>query len=158
MPQLIPFLWYARDADEAVAYYCSIFPDSRIERITPMPVDSPSGPPGSVVVVDFVLMGRPVQAMTAGAHHAFNDAVSMMVEVDDQAELDRYWNALIADGGREIACGWCKDRWGLSWQITPRRLNQLMADPDIEVQKRVATAMMTMIKLDIAAIEAAARG
>ena len=157
MADLIPFLWYARDADKAADYYCSIFPDSRVERITPMPVDSPSGPPGSVVVVEFILMGRRIQAMTAGAHHEFNDAISLMVEVDDQTELDRYWEALIADGGREIACGWCKDRWGLSWQITPRRLNQLMADPDIEVQKRVAAAMMTMVKLDIAAIEVAAR-
>lgn len=158
MAQLVPFLWYTADADKAAAFYCSIFPDSRINRITPMPVDSPSGPPGSVVVVDFVLMGRPIQAMTAGRHHPFNDAISLMVECDDQAELDRYWNALIADGGQEIACGWCRDRWGVSWQITPRRLNALMSDPDIEVQKRVATAMMGMVKLDIAAIEAAAGG
>ena len=159
MPQkLFPFLWYAKDAERAAAFYCSIFPDSRVERTTPMPIESPSGPPGSVVVVEFILFGQRMQAMTAGEHHPFNDAISLMVECEDQAEVDRYWNALTADGGQEVACGWCKDRWGVSWQITPRRLNELMSDPDIEVQKRVATAMMDMVRIDVAAIEAAARG
>lgn len=158
MTRLVPFLWYSRDAEKAAAFYCSLFPDSRVERVTPMEVESPSGPPGSVVVVEFTLMGQPVQAMTAGEHNPFNDAISMMVECDDQAEIDRYWDALIADGGKPIACGWCHDRWGVRWQITPRRLTDLMADPDIEVRKRVATAMMQMVKLDLAAIEAAARG
>jgi len=158
MATMFPFLWYAKDADKAAEFYCSIFPDSGIQRITPMPIESPSGPPGSVVVVEFTLLGKPVQAMTAGEHHPFNDAISLMVECGDQAELDRYWDALVGNGGQEVACGWCKDRWGVSWQIVPRRLNALMADPDIEVQKRVATAMMQMVRIDLAAIEAAARG
>lgn len=156
--KLFPFLWYTNDADAAAAFYCSVFPDSRVERTTPMPIETPSGPPGSVVVVEFVLFGQRLQAMTAGEHHPFNDAISLMVECEDQAELDRYWDALVGNGGQEVACGWCKDRWGVSWQIVPRRLNELMSDPDIEVQKRVATAMMDMVRIDLAAIEAAARG
>lgn len=158
MAQFYPFLWYTKDADKAAEFYCSIFPDSRVERVTPMPIETPSGPPGSVVVVDFTLFGQPIQAMTAGDHHPFNDAISLVVECDSQEEIDRYWNALVDDGGQEVACGWCKDRWGVSWQITPRRLNELMCDPDIEVQKRVGTAMLDMVKIDIAEIEAAARG
>lgn len=158
MTQLVPFLWYTKDADKAAEFYCSIFPDSRVDRVTPMAIETPSGPPGSVIVVEFTLMGRPVQAMTAGEHHPFNDAISLMVECEDQAEIDRYWNALTADGGQEVVCGWCKDRWGVSWQITPRRLTELMADPDIEVRKRVSTAMMQMVKIDLAGLEAAARG
>ncbi len=158
MATMFPFLWYAQDADKAAEFYCSIFPDSSIQRITPMPIESPSGPPGSVIVVEFTLFGQPVQAMTAGEHHPFNDAISLKVECGDQAELDRYWDALVGNGGQEVACGWCKDRWGVSWQIVPRRLNALMADPDIEVQKRVASAMMQMVRIDLAAIEAAARG
>ena len=158
MPRLLPFLWYATDAEKAAEFYCSIFPDSHVDRVTPMAVETPSGPPGSVVTVEFTLVGQPVMAMTAGEHHPFNDAISLMVECDTQNEIDRYWNGLVADGGQEVACGWCKDRWGVSWQITPRRLNDLMADPDVEVRKRVATAMMQMVRLDLAAIEAAARG
>jgi predicted 3-demethylubiquinone-9 3-methyltransferase (glyoxalase superfamily) len=123
-----------------------------------MQSESPSGPPGSVKVVDFVLLGQRFQAMTAGRHDEFNDAVSIMVECDDQAELDRYWNALLKGGGREVACGWLTDRWGLRWQITPRVMNEMMASKDRERSKRVTDAMMKMVKLDIAQLEAAFEG
>jgi predicted 3-demethylubiquinone-9 3-methyltransferase (glyoxalase superfamily) len=158
MTRMFPFLWYAKDADKAAEFYCLVFPDSRVDRVTPMPIESSSGPPGSVIVVEFTLFGQLLQAMTAGEHHPFNDAVSLMVECEGQAEIDRYWNALTSDGGQEVACGWCNDRWGVRWQIVPKRLNDLMSDPDIEVQKRFASAMMKKVRIDLAAIEAAARG
>jgi predicted 3-demethylubiquinone-9 3-methyltransferase (glyoxalase superfamily) len=108
--KIFPFLWYAKEAEEAARLYASIFPDSHVERVTPLLSESPSGPPGSVKVVDFTLLGQRFQAMTAGPHHEFNDAISMVVLCDDQAELDRYWNALLQGGGREQACGWLTDR------------------------------------------------
>jgi predicted 3-demethylubiquinone-9 3-methyltransferase (glyoxalase superfamily) len=108
--KIFPFLWYAKEAEEAARFYASIFPDSHVERVTPLLSESPSGPPGSVKVVDFTLLGQRFQAMTAGPHHEFNDAISMVVLCDDQAELDRYWNALLQGGGREQACGWLTDR------------------------------------------------
>jgi len=123
-----------------------------------MQSESPSGPPGSVKVVDFTLFGQRFQAMTAGPHHEFNDAISLVVECDDQAELDRYWKALLAGGGKEQACGWLIDRFGVRWQIVPAALLRMMADEDRARSRRVSDAMMTMIKLDIAALEAAYRG
>ena len=126
--------------------------------MTPMRAESPSGPPGSVVVVDFTLFGQRFQAMTAGPHDEFNDAMSLMVECDDQAEVDRYWTALLEGGGKTQACGWLTDRFGVRWQITPRRLSELMRDPDPARAKRVAEAMMQMIKIDIAALARAAAG
>ena len=155
--RIFPFLWYAADADGAASFYASIFPDSSVDRITTMQSDSPSGPPGSVKVVDFTLLGQRFQAMTAGPHHDFNDAISITVLVRDQAELDRYWNALL-EGGRPQACGWLIDRYGLRWQIVPAILDELMADPDKARSKRVTDAMLRMIKLDIATLERAARG
>jgi predicted 3-demethylubiquinone-9 3-methyltransferase (glyoxalase superfamily) len=119
--------------------------------------ESPSGPSGSVKVVDFTLFGQRFQAMTAGPHHDFNDAISMVVHCDDQAELDRYWNALLKGGGQEQACGWLMDKYGLRWQIMPARLVDMMADEDPARSKRVTDAMMQMVKLDIAALEAAYR-
>ena len=158
MPQFFPHLWYTRDADKAAEFYCSVFPDSRVDRVTPMAVESPSGPAGSVIVVDFTLMGQRVQAMSAGEHHPFNDAISLVVACDSQDEIDRYWAAVTADGGQEVQCGWLKDRWGVSWQIVPKVLDELMADPDRDKARRVGEAMLKMVKLDIAALEAAARG
>jgi predicted 3-demethylubiquinone-9 3-methyltransferase (glyoxalase superfamily) len=152
------FLWYAKEAEEAAKFYASIFPDSRVDRVTPMLSESPSGPPGSVKVVDFTLFGQPFQAMTAGPHHDFNDAISIMVSCDDQKELDRYWDALLQGGGRPQACGWLIDRYGLRWQIVPAVLDEMMADKDPARSKRVTDAMMTMIKLDKAALEKAYRG
>ena len=120
-----------------------------------MPSESPSGPPGSVKVVEFTLFGQPFQAMTAGPHHDFNDAISIVVTCEDQAELDRYWNALLQGGGKEQACGWLNDRFGLRWQIVPRVLGELMRTDDTTRGRRVAEAMLGMVKLDIAALKKA---
>jgi len=155
--KIFPFLWYATEAEEAAKFYTSIFPDSRVDRVTSMQSESPSGPPGSVKVVDFTLFGQRFQAMTAGPHHDFNDAISMVVLCDDQAELDKYWIALLEGGGKEQACGWLNDRYGLRWQIIPARLVDMMADKDPVRSKRVSDAMLQMIKLDIAALEKAYR-
>jgi predicted 3-demethylubiquinone-9 3-methyltransferase (glyoxalase superfamily) len=150
-------LWYATEAEEAAKFYASVFPDSRVDRVTTLQSDSPSGPPGSVKVVDFTLLGQRFQAMSAGPHHDFNDAVSIAVLCDDQAELDRYWNALLQGGGKAQACGWLIDRFGLRWQIVPAALDEMMADKDPARSKRVTDAMLKMVKLDIAALERAYR-
>ncbi len=150
-------LWYAKDAEGAAQFYASVFPDSRVDRVTPLLSESPSGPPGSVKVVDFTLFGQRFQAMTAGPHHDFNDAISIVVECDNQAELDRYWDALIEGGGKPQACGWLIDRYGLRWQIVPRVLNEMMNDRDPARSKRVTDAMLKMVKLEIAALEKAYR-
>jgi predicted 3-demethylubiquinone-9 3-methyltransferase (glyoxalase superfamily) len=152
-----PFFWYAKKAEEAAKFYASVFPNSRVDRVVTMQSESPSGPPGSVKVVDFTLFGQKFQAMTAGPHHDFNDAISMVVECDDQAELDRYWSALLSNGGQPQACGWLIDRFGLRWQIVPAGLVKMMADPDPVRSKRVSDAMLQMIKLDIAELEKAYR-
>lgn len=156
--RICTFLWYAKDAEEAARLYCSIFPDSRVERVTPLMSESPSGPPGSVKVVEFTLFGQPFQAMSAGPHHDFNDAISLVVMCETQAELDRYWDALLAGGGQPQACGWLTDRYGLRWQIVPARMGELMRDSDPARAKRVGDAMLKMVKLDIAALETAYRG
>ena len=150
-------LWYAKEAEEAAKFYASIFPDSRIERVTPLLSETPSGPPGSVKVVDFTLLGQRFQAISAGPHHEFNDAISIVVLCEDQAELDRYWNALLKGGGKEQACGWLIDKFGLRWQIVPARMDEMMLDTDPARSKRVTDAMLKMVKLDIAALEAAYR-
>jgi len=157
MQKISPFLWYAKEADEAAHFYVSIFPDSRVKRVTSLPTDSPSGPAGSVKVVDFELFGQAFTAMTAGHHDPFNHSISLMVYCDDQAEVDRYWNALLAGGSPE-ACGWLKDRYGVSWQIVPTVLMKMIADPDRVRAKRAAEAMMKMVKIDIAALERAYNG
>lgn len=156
--KITTFLWYAKEAEEAARFYASIFPNSRVDRVSALLSESPSGPPGSVKVIDFTLFGQPFQAMSAGPHHEFNDAISISVECDDQAELDRYWNALLEGGGKPQACGWLVDRWGLRWQIVPKMLNDAMRDSDAARSKRVSDAMLTMIKLDIATLQKAARG
>src|SRR5580765_2370099 len=154
-PKIHTFLWYAREAEEAARFYASIFPDSRVDGVWALGADSPSGPAGSVKVVNFTLLGQPFQAMTAGPHHDFNDAISIVVRCDDQAELDRYWNALLQGGGKEQACGWLNDRFGLRWQIVPRVLGELMRTDDTTRGRRVAEAMLGMVKLDIAALKKA---
>jgi predicted 3-demethylubiquinone-9 3-methyltransferase (glyoxalase superfamily) len=153
-----PFFWYAKEAEEAARFYVSIFPDSRVDRVTAMQSESPSGPPGSVKIVDFTLFGRRFQAMSAGPHHEFNDAISLVVTCADQAELDRYWNALLAGGGKPQACGWLMDRYGLRWQIVPALLGRMMREGMPAQSKRVTDALMHMIKIDIAALEKAGRG
>jgi predicted 3-demethylubiquinone-9 3-methyltransferase (glyoxalase superfamily) len=150
-------LWYAKEAEEAARFYASVFPDSRVDHVTALLSESPSGPPGSVRVVDFTLFGQRFQAMSAGPHHEFNDAVSIVVACDDQAELDRYWNALIEGGGQPQACGWLIDRFGLRWQIVPAVLDKMMSDEDPARSKRVTDALLKMVKLDIAALEKAYR-
>lgn len=155
--KITPFLWYAKGAEEAAKFYTGIFPNSRVTRVTAMPSESPSGPPGSVKVVEFVLFGQPFVAMSAGPLDPFNHAVSFVVNCDDQTELDRYWNALL-EGGSPEQCGWLKDRYGLSWQIVPTVLGEMMADPDQAKAKRAADAMLKMVKLDIAALKAAYAG
>ena len=157
MQKITPFLWYNREAEEAAAFYASIFPDSRVLRVTALPSDSPSGPAGSVKVVDFVLFGQPFTAMSAGPLDPFNHAVSFVVPCADQAEIDRYWNALL-QGGTPEACGWLKDRYGLCWQIVPSALAEMMADPDRAKAKRATDAMLKMIKIDLGALQAAYAG
>ena len=155
--KITPFLWYSKEAEEAAKLYTSIFPDSRVVSVTAMPSESPSGPPGSVKIVEFVLFGQTFTAMSAGPLDPFNHAVSFVVNCDDQAELDRYWNGLL-EGGKAEQCGWLKDRFGLSWQIIPTALPKMIAGTDKAKAKRAADAMMKMVKIDIAALEAAYRG
>ena len=155
--KIFTHLWYATAAEEAAKFYASVFPDSRVDRVWPLPVDSPSGPAGSVKVVDFTLFGQRFQAITAGPHHDFNDAISIVVLCDDQTELDRYWNALLDGGGKAQACGWLIDRFGLRWQIVPAGMDEMMSSGDKPGAKRVAEAMLKMVKLDIAALEKAYR-
>jgi predicted 3-demethylubiquinone-9 3-methyltransferase (glyoxalase superfamily) len=156
--KILTHLWYAKEAEEAAKLYTSIFPDSRIDHVTSLPSDSPSGPAGSVKVVDFTLFGQPLRAMSAGPHHEFNDAISLVVSCDDQAELDRYWNALIETGGKAQACGWLIDRFGVRWQIVPAAFEEMMRDRDAARTKRATDAMLKMVKLDIATLERAYRG
>ena len=155
--KIYTFLWYAKDAEGAARFYASIFPDSRVDGVTALPADSPSGPAGSVKIVDFTLFGERFQAMTAGPHHEFNDAISLVVECDSQAELDRYWSALLEGGGKPHACGWLIDRFGVRWQIVPAVLGELMREDDPAGAKRVADAMLKMVKLDIPTLERARR-
>lgn len=158
MARMMPSLWYASDAEAAARFYVGIIPDSRIDRVWSMQAESPSGPPGSVKLVEFTIAGTPVTAMqAANPPGRFDESVSLTVEVADQAELDRIWDALL-DGGQPQACGWLIDRWGLRWQIVPRQLNDMMADPDRAAAARTAEAMMGMVKFDIAALKAAHAG
>jgi predicted 3-demethylubiquinone-9 3-methyltransferase (glyoxalase superfamily) len=157
MQKITPFLWYTKEAEEAAEFYAAIFPNSRVKRVVAMPSESPSGPPGSVKVVDFELFGQEFTAMSAGPLDPFNHAVSFVVSCDDQAEVDRYWDAL-RDGGAVEQCGWLRDRFGVSWQIVPTMLNELMADPDRARAKRVSDAMLKMVKIDVALLEKAAAG
>lgn len=154
--KILTHLWYAEGAEEAARFYASIFPDSRVDRVWTMPADSPAGPAGSVKVVDFTILGQPFQAISAGPHHEFNDAISIIVLCEDQAEVDRYWDAILQNGGKTQACGWVTDRWGLRWQIVPRVLDELIRNGDPQRARRVTEAMLKMIKLDIATLQKAA--
>ena len=154
MQKITPFLWYAKEAEEAARFYASVFPDSRVTRVVALPSESPSGPPGSVKIVEFVLFGQSFVAMSAGPLDPFNHAISFVVDCEDQDEVDRYWNALL-QGGTAEQCGWLKDRYGVSWQIVPRILRAMMRDPDRAKAKRASDAMLTMAKIDIAALQRA---
>lgn len=156
--KVIPFLWYSESAEEAAKLYCSLIPDSRLLRVSSLNAESPAGPAGSVKIVEFILGGREFQAMTAGPLDPFNHAISMMIACDTQEEIDRLWDGLMAGGGRPEECGWLRDRYGLCWQITPSKMADWNASPDRAAARRVAEAMLTMQKLDIARLEAAFRG
>jgi len=157
--KIFTHLWYAKEAEEAANFYASIFPDSHVDLVTPLLSESPSGPAGSVKVVDFTLFGQRFQAITAGPHHEFNDAISIVVLCDDPAALDRYWDALLAGGGKPQACGWLIDKFGLRWQIVPAKLDEMMREkhPDPARSKRVTDALLKMVKIDMATVEKAYR-
>ena len=151
-------LWYDGDAEEAARFYAVTFPDSSVDAVHRAPSDFPSGKAGDVITVQFTVMGIPCIGLNGGPMFKHNEAFSFQVATEDQEETDRYWIAIVDNGGEESMCGWCKDKWGVSWQITPRALIKGYTDPDSAVAKRVFEAMMTMKKIDIAAIEDARRG
>ena len=151
-------LWYDGAALEAATFYARTFPDSTVGAIHRAPGDYPAGKEGDVLTVEFTVMGIPCLGLNGGPGVSHTNAFSFQVATDDQAETDRLWNAIIDHGGQPNACGWCRDKWGLSWQITPRALSAAVTDPDPATAKRAFEAMMTMVKIDIAAIEAAVRG
>jgi predicted 3-demethylubiquinone-9 3-methyltransferase (glyoxalase superfamily) len=156
--KIVPSLWYAKEAEEAARFYATVFPESRVEKVSSMPAESPSGPAGSVKLVEFTLFGQSFFAMSAGPHHDFNDAISFTVKCANQAEIDRYWNAILENGGKPSACGWINDKYGVRWQITPVQLLEWMNDRDTVKAKRVAEEMMKQVKFDIAKLEAAYNG
>jgi len=151
-------LWYDRDALEAAEFYAKTFPDSHVGEVMRAPGDFPSGKQGDLLTVEFTVIGIPCVGLNGGPAFKQSEAFSFQIATDDQVETDRLWNAIVGSGGAESACGWCKDKWGFSWQITPRALLDGLNDPDDAVSKRVMDAMMTMEKIDVATIEAARRG
>ena len=150
-------LWFDKDAEAAARFYAGVFPDSFVSAVHLAPSDYPSGKAGDVLTVEFTVCGVPCLGLNGGPAFQQSEAFSFQIATDDQAETDRYWNAIVGFGGRESACGWCKDKWGLNWQITPRSLSEAMAAGGAEA-KRAFEAMMDMTKIDVAAIEAARRG
>jgi predicted 3-demethylubiquinone-9 3-methyltransferase (glyoxalase superfamily) len=155
--KVIQHLWFEKDMEAAIGFYASLIPGSAVHWISGLPADTPSGPAGSVRIASFTLGDQRYMATEAGPLDPFNHSFSIVIECETQAEIDRLWSAL-KEGGRTEQCGWLKDRWGLSWQIVPRRLGELMHDPDRARTKRVAEAMLKMVKFDIAGLEAAAAG
>ncbi len=150
-------LWFDKDAEAAANFYAATFPDSAVTAVHKAPADYPGGKQGDVLTVEFTVFGIPCLGLNGGPVFKHSEAFSFQIATEDQAETDRYWNAIVGNGGVESACGWCKDRWGLSWQITPRALTEATAAGGAEAQRAFA-AMMTMQKIDVAAIEAARRG
>ena len=151
-------LWYDRDAEKAARFYAKTFPNSSVDAVHRAPSDYPSGKKGDVLTVEFTVLGIPCLGLNGGPAFKQTEAFSFQVATTDQAETDKYWNAIVGNGGKESECGWCKDKWGLSWQITPIVLTEAITDPDPAVAKRAFDAMMTMGKIDVATIEAARRG
>ena len=156
MPAIIPCLWFAGQAEEAARFYVSVFPGSRVLSVNPAPEGTPGTEAGAVLTVEFELDGVRFTGLNGGPQFRFDEAVSFQIDTADQAETDHYWDALVADGGEESVCGWLKDRFGLSWQVVPRRLTELMTDADPGRASRAMQAMLQMRRIDIAAIEAAA--
>ncbi len=157
-PKVTLCLWYERDAEAAAQFYAKTFPDSHVGWTQRAPGDYPDGKQGDALVVQFTVLGIPCIGLNGGPQFKHSEAFSFQVSTADQAETDRYWDAIVGNGGQESQCGWCKDRWGISWQITPAALTEGMADKDPAVAKRVFQAMMGMTKIDVAAIEQARRG
>ena len=151
-------LWYDEDAEAAARFYAATFPNSKVTAVHKAPSDFPSGKKGDVLTVDFTVLGIPCMGLNGGPTFKHSEAFSFQIATEDQAETDRYWNAITGNGGEESACGWCKDKWGFSWQITPRALLKATSNPDKAAAQRAFQAMMTMKKIDIAKIEAAERG
>ncbi len=151
-------LWYNGTAEEAAEFYARTFPNSAVTGAHRAPGDFPTGKQGQVLTVEFTVVGVPCLGLNGGPMFTHSEAFSFQILTEDQAETDRYWNAIVNNGGKESDCGWCKDKWGVSWQITPRVLMDAMANPDRVAAKRAFDAMMTMKKIDVAAIEAAVRG
>ncbi|WP_420137229.1 VOC family protein [Sphingomonas sp.] len=158
MTRIKPCLWYDGDAEAAATFYAGLFPDSSVDAVHRAPSDYPAGKAGDVLTVDFTILGMAFLGLNGGPAFKFDEAVSFQVHTQDQEETDRYWNAIIDNGGTASACGWCKDRWGLSWQITPRVLGEMIASEDRAAAKRAMEAMMGMVKIDIAALERAFAG
>ena len=156
-PKNMICLWYDKDAEEAARFYASVFPDSKVTAVHKAPTDYPSGKAGDVITVEFTVCGIPCIGLNGGPMFKHNESFSFQIATDDQAETDKYWNAIVGNGGKESQCGWCKDKWGISWQITPRVLTEAMAIGGEEA-KRAFEAMFPMKKIDVATIEAARRG
>ena len=157
IPKNTVCIWYDKDAEEAARFYAETFPDTEVRAVRRAPSDNPSGQAGQVLTVEFTVMGIPCIGLNGGPTFKHSEAFSFQIATDDQAETDRYWNAIVGNGGQESMCGWCKDKWGVSWQITPRALSEAMIAGGEEA-KRAFEAMMTMKKIDVAAIETARRG
>jgi len=151
-------LWYDGGAEDAARFYAATFPDTTVDAVHKAPGDYPSGKQGDVITVEFTVMGIPCLGLNGGPMFKHNEAFSFQVATDTQEETDRYWDAIVGNDGQESACGWCKDKWGVNWQITPKALTMAITDPDPAAAKRSFEAMMTMKKIDIATIEAARRG
>lgn len=158
IPRLTICLWYDHDAEAAAAFYAKTFPDSHVGRVHRAPADYPNGKEGAALVVEFTVLGIPCIGLNGGPAFQHNESFSFQIATKDQAETDRYWDAIVGNGGQASSCGWCKDRWGVSWQITPEALTRAIADPDRAASQRAFLAMMEMQKIDIAAIEKARAG
>jgi predicted 3-demethylubiquinone-9 3-methyltransferase (glyoxalase superfamily) len=153
--KISPCLWFDGNAEQAAHFYVSVFPDSRIDHVQRSSIDYPGGKTGDVILVEFTLAGLGYQGLNGGPHDKFNDAISLSVACKDQAEVDRLWDALTADGGRPVQCGWLKDKFGVSWQIVPEEFVTMMRDPDPKKSKSVMEAMVQMVKLDVAKLKRA---
>jgi predicted 3-demethylubiquinone-9 3-methyltransferase (glyoxalase superfamily) len=158
MSKITTCLWFDGNAEEAAGLYVSLLPDSRVDSVARSLADNPSTPAGAVLVVDFTLAGQPFRAINGGPQFSFTEAVSFVIDCEDQAEVDRLWNALLEGGGSPGQCGWLKDRYGMSWQIVPRQLGEMLGDPDAEKARRAMEAMLRMSKIEVAAMRAAFDG